>query len=81
MKLHADAVFQCISAGLSCDYLTVKGDGSHFYAKIVSQNFRGKSLLVRHQLIYAILGDKIRKEIHAISMQTLTPEEYAEKNI
>jgi acid stress-induced BolA-like protein IbaG/YrbA len=66
-----------IAAGLECTHLTVEGDGQHFQATIVSAAFAGKRLIQRHQMVYAILGDRMREEIHALSMKTLTPEEYA----
>jgi acid stress-induced BolA-like protein IbaG/YrbA len=65
-----------ISAGMECSHLTVEGDGQHFQATIVSSAFAGKRLIQRHQMIYAILGDRMREEIHALSMKTLTPEEF-----
>ncbi|HEY7673680.1 MAG TPA: BolA family protein [Burkholderiales bacterium] len=66
-----------IEEGLDCDELRVTGDGEHFEALIVSGAFRGKSRVQRHQLVYAALGDRMRGEIHALSMRTLTPEEAA----
>ncbi|MBY0574253.1 MAG: BolA family transcriptional regulator [Undibacterium sp.] len=65
-----------IAAGLECSHLTVEGDGQHFTAVIVSSAFEGKRLIARHQLVYAALGDRMREEIHALSMKTLTPEEF-----
>jgi acid stress-induced BolA-like protein IbaG/YrbA len=65
-----------IAAGLECSHLEVTGDGQHFYATIVSSTFEGKRLIARHQLVYAALGDRMREEIHALSMKTLTPEEF-----
>jgi len=64
---------------LSCQHLEVIGDGQHFEAVIVSETFRGKSRVQRHQLVYGALGDRMREEIHALSMQTLTPEDWAER--
>jgi acid stress-induced BolA-like protein IbaG/YrbA len=66
-----------ISQGLACDFVEVAGDGQHFEALIVSPEFRGKSRIQRHQLVYRALGDRMRADIHALSMQTLTPEEWA----
>jgi acid stress-induced BolA-like protein IbaG/YrbA len=65
-----------ISAGLPCEHLEIEGDGQHFFATIVSSNFEGKRLIQRHQLVYAALGDRMREEIHALSMKTLTPAEW-----
>ncbi|HYD59742.1 MAG TPA: BolA family protein [Noviherbaspirillum sp.] len=67
-----------IIAGLECTHLEVEGDGHHFSAVIVSPAFAGKRPIQRHQLVYAALGDRMRQEIHALSMKTLTPEEYGQ---
>ena len=67
-----------IESGLQCSEVRVAGDGEHFEALIVSEAFRGKSRVQRHQLVYAALGERMRVEIHALSMRTLTPEEAAD---
>jgi acid stress-induced BolA-like protein IbaG/YrbA len=72
-----EQVREYIARGLACDELSVAGDGQHFEALIVSAAFAGKSRVQRHQLVYAALGDRMREEIHALSMKTLTPEERA----
>ena len=66
-----------IEKGLQCSEVRVAGDGQHFEALIVSEAFRGKSRVQRHQLVYAALGERMREEIHALSMRTLAPEEAA----
>jgi acid stress-induced BolA-like protein IbaG/YrbA len=66
-----------IAAGLGCEQLAVEGDGRHFYATIVSVEFEGLSRVRRHQRVYAALGDRMREQIHALSMKTLTPAEFA----
>jgi acid stress-induced BolA-like protein IbaG/YrbA len=71
-----ELIHSYISAGLECTHLQVEGDGQHFTAVIVSPSFAGKRPIQRHQLVYAALGDRMREEIHALSMKTLTPEEY-----
>lgn len=71
-----DSVRQGIAAGLACEHLEVIGDGQHFQALIVSAAFEGKNRVQRHQLVYRALGDRMREEIHALSMQTLTPAEW-----
>jgi acid stress-induced BolA-like protein IbaG/YrbA len=65
-----------IAAAIACDVLDVRGDGHHFEALIVAPAFNGKSRIARHQLVYAALGDRMRSEIHALSMTTLTPAEW-----
>ena len=71
-----EQIHQHIAAGLDCTHLQVEGDGQHFQAVIVCAAFAGKRLIQRHQMVYAVLGDRMREEIHALSMKTLTPEEY-----
>ena len=71
-----DYVRQAIASGLDCERLEVNGDGQHFEALIVSRAFEGKSRIARHQLVYAALGDRMKSEIHALSMRTLTPAEF-----
>ncbi len=66
-----------IETGMQCEHLAVTGDGAHFEAVIVSALFRDKSRVQRHQIVYQALGDRMREEIHALSMQTLTPEDWA----
>lgn len=66
-----------IADGLECETLEVEGDGRHFQALIVSRHFEGKRLIQRHQLVYAALGERMREQIHALSMKTLTPAEHA----
>ena len=70
-------VEEFIARGLACQQLEVEGDGRHFFATIVSAGFEGLSRVRRHQLVYAALGDRMREQIHALSMKTLTPTEWA----
>jgi acid stress-induced BolA-like protein IbaG/YrbA len=66
-----------IAAGLPCEHLEVEGDGRHFFATIVSAEFEGLLRVRRHQRVYAALGDRMREQIHALSMKTLTPAEFS----
>jgi len=70
-----ESVKHGIEAGLACERVEVIGDGQHFQALVVSLAFEGRSRVQRHQLVYKALGDRMREEIHALSMQTFTPEE------
>ena len=71
-------VRQYIADGLPCEHLDVQGDGSHFDAVIVSTAFEGKRLIQRHQAVYATLGARLQTdEVHALSMKTYTPAEWA----
>lgn len=70
-----------ITQQLHCDFIEVRGDdGTHFEAVIVSAEFEGKRMVQQHQLVYAALGDRMRAEIHALSMQTYTPQKWQEMN-
>ena len=70
-----DDIKMWIEAGLSGSQVDVTGDGRHFDAVIVSSEFEGKSAVQRHQLVYSVLGEKMRADIHALSMRTVTPSE------
>jgi len=64
-----EQVKEYIAGGLACQHVEVEGDGQHFFATIVSDAFEGKRPIARHQLVYAALGDRMRAEIHALSMK------------
>ncbi len=67
-----------IRSGLPCQHIELSGDGRHWYATIVSSAFEGKRLIQRHQSVYATLGGRIQSdEVHALSMKTYTPAEWA----
>jgi acid stress-induced BolA-like protein IbaG/YrbA len=72
-----ESIQASILGNMACDTVEVAGDGHHFEALIVSAAFRGLSRIQRHRLVYAALGDRMREEIHALSMTTQTPEERA----
>lgn len=69
-------VRELIAQGLACEHLEVAGDGAHFEAVIVSAAFAGKSRVARHQIVNRALGAQMGAEIHALSMKTMTPEEW-----
>ena len=71
-----DEISAAIKAGMQCEHVEVGGDGRHFEAVIVSAQFRGLSKVRQHQLVYGVLGERMREDIHALSMKTLTPEEW-----
>ena len=71
------SIEQSIRAGLPVTHLEVRGDGAHFEAVIVSPSFAGLNRVKQHQLVYAALGDRMREEIHALSMKTFSPDEWA----
>ena len=76
----AESIEQSIAAGLDCAHVAVQGDGHHWEALVVSAAFEGLPRVRQHQLVYAALGDRMREEIHALSMTTLTPAQWASAN-
>lgn len=78
--LEPKLVEQWIAQGLPCEHVQVEGDGHHFEAVIVSGAFTGLSRVARHQKINALLKERFDSgELHALSMRTLTPEEWQVK--
>lgn len=76
--MTAEDLKHIITAGLACEHIALEGDGRHWFATIVSPAFEGKRLIQRHQLVYATLGQKMHTdEVHALSMKTYTPAEWA----
>ncbi|MES2366659.1 MAG: BolA family protein [Pseudomonadota bacterium] len=80
MMVTPENIQQYIEQGMPCELVRVAGDGQHFEAVIVSAEFRGKNRVQQHQIVYRALGDRMKAEIHALSMKTLTPEEWAAGN-
>ena len=74
-----ESIGASIQQGLACTHVEVRGDGAHFEAVVVSPAFAGLSRIKQHQRVYAALGERMREEIHALSMKTLTPEQWAER--
>lgn len=77
--MHPETIESLLREGLPCDYLTVDGDGHHFEAVIVSAEFVGLTRVQRQQRVNAVLkGHFDTGVLHALSMKTLTPEEWAQ---
>lgn len=75
--VRPEDVQKYIADALPCDFIEVRGDGQHFEAVIVSPAFAGKTMVQQHQTVYRALGDRMREEIHALSMKTYSPEQWA----
>lgn len=76
--MTAEELQKLITTGLACEHCQLEGDGRHWYATIVSSAFEGKRLIARHQQVYATLGSRMHTdEVHALSMKTFTPAEWA----
>jgi len=74
-----ESIKKDIEQGMSASYVTVVGDGQHFEALIVSDEFAGLSRIQRQQRVNKALGERITGDIHALSMKTFTPQEWQEK--
>ncbi len=76
--MHPEQIKELIRAGMACEHLALDGDGQHFEALIVSNEFAGKSRVQRQQHVNKILKAKFDSgELHALSFKTLTPEEWS----
>ena len=76
--MTAEQLQAIIATGLTCEHIEVSGDGRHWAAVIVSPEFEGKRPIARHQRVYATLGERMKTdEVHALSMKTFTPAEWA----
>ena len=71
-----ESIYANIAQGMATEHLSVSGDGAHFEAVVVSAEFAGKNRVQRHQRVYQTLGDRMREEIHALSIKTYTPDEW-----
>ncbi|TXI93860.1 MAG: BolA/IbaG family iron-sulfur metabolism protein [Neisseriales bacterium] len=75
-----DVIYQAIAEHIACEFLDVSGDGRHFDAIVVSDEFQDKSRIMRHRMIYTALGDRMKEEVHALSMKLYTANEWKEIN-
>jgi acid stress-induced BolA-like protein IbaG/YrbA len=74
--MNPEQIAQLIRAALPGAQVQVQSDdNTHFAARIVAREFTGKRPLARHQLVYQALGERMGREIHALSIEALTPEE------
>ena len=76
MMATAEDIKEWIEQNLAHSKVEISGDGRHFDAVIVCAGFAGKSRIQQHQMVYAALGDRMKDDIHALSMRTMTPEDW-----
>lgn len=74
--ITAEQIKDWIAQGIDCAHIEVEGDGQHFFALIVAEKFEGLTRIKRHQIVYEVLGERMKAEIHALSMKTLTPSQW-----
>jgi acid stress-induced BolA-like protein IbaG/YrbA len=76
--MNPEEVARLIRAGLPGAQVQVQSeDNTHFAARVVAPQFIGKKSIARHQLVYHALGELVGREIHALSIEALTPQETA----
>jgi acid stress-induced BolA-like protein IbaG/YrbA len=74
--MNPEEIAHLIRAALPGAEVRVESDdNTHFAARVVASEFAGKRSLARHQLVYKALGERMGREIHALSIEALTPEE------
>lgn len=80
--MNAENIKEMIESGLPGADVVVEGDdGTHFQARIISDQFEGLNMVKQHQMVYKTLGEKMGTDIHALSFQTYTPEEWEKQNV
>lgn len=77
--MQIEDIKKLLETGIPDSQVEVDGDGTHFSALVVSAVFAGKNKVQRHQVVYQALGGKMGTDIHALSIQTCTPEEWEKK--
>jgi len=78
--MNPEYIAQLIRTALpEAQVLVESDDNTHFAARVVSREFIGKRSIARHQLVYKALGELVGREIHALSIEALTPEESGQK--
>jgi acid stress-induced BolA-like protein IbaG/YrbA len=80
--MTAEQLQALIASQLTCEHIEVDGDGRHWSAVVVSAAFEGQRPIARHKIVYATLGERMHTdEVHALSMKTFTPAEWASRGL
>ena len=75
--MQAEKIEELIKTGLQGADAYVEGDGTHFHALVVSETFAGKTRIQRQQLVYdTVRSQLLDGSLHALSLKTLTPDEW-----
>ena len=64
-----------IQQGLNAESVQVEGDGHHFSATIISQDFQGKTRIARHRMVFSLFSEDIKQRLHALSINAMTIDE------
>jgi stress-induced morphogen len=77
MAMDAGEIERLIKASIPDAQVTIRdlaGDGDHYAATVISETFRGKSRVQQHQIVYEALKSEMGGKLHALALQTGTPE-------
>ncbi len=77
MAMDASEIEQLIKSGIPDAQVTIRdlaGDGDHYSATVIAASFRGKSRVQQHQLVYQALRGEMGGKLHALALQTGTPD-------
>jgi stress-induced morphogen len=77
MAMDASEIERLIRSGIPDAQVTIQdlaGDGDHYKATVIAASFRGKSRVQQHQLVYQALKGEMGGKLHALALQTGTPE-------
>ncbi len=77
--MNPENIKSVIEKSFDTRHVEVEGDGTHFKAVVVSDDFDGKTQIDRHKMVYAALGNAMEEKIHALSIKTYTPEQWKER--
>jgi len=73
--ITVDEIKLRIEQGLNTQSVEVEGDGHHFSATIISQDFQGKSRIARHRMVFSLFSEDIKQRLHALSINAMTLDE------
>jgi len=74
--MQTNEIKEMIEEGIPDSYVLMEGDGTHFQAIVISDLFKGKTMIQQHQMVYKTLGDKVGADIHALSIKSYTQNEW-----
>ncbi len=78
--MDPEEIRKLIEGGLDCVHVCVTGDGRHFDAVVVSEEFAGKPTIRQHRLVYATLGNRFADDVlHALALRTYTPAQWGQR--
>ena len=78
--METETLRQILAKGLEHEHMTLNGDGRHFELTVVSAAFQNLGKVQQHQMVYKVLGDLMKEDVHALVINSFTPEAWAQHN-